>query len=98
MLSSGPLARPFRQFTRQKLEWTETHNFHSLPARHNPNSKKTDTLWMLSRFARVEKRTHGQSSSIGPREKSSFFVSQFTFERPPTIIKQFRERLRVFAA
>jgi len=47
---------------------TETHNFHSFPARHNPNSEKTDTLRMLSRFTRVEKRTHGQSSSIGPRE------------------------------
>src|SRR6267143_1413927 len=81
--------RPFRQFTGQKFEWTETHNHHSIPAQHNPNSEKADTFWMPSCLASVEKRAHGQFSSIGSREKSSLFMSQFTFERPPTIIKQF---------
>ena len=72
-------ARPFRQFTGHEFERAYPDDLHSIGARHNPNSEETDALWLLSCFAGVEESPHWQSPSIGRREKSSFFVPQFTF-------------------
>src|SRR6266404_8218895 len=75
-LNSGQAisSRPFRQLTRQKFQGTKAHYPHSIFARHHLNSKKANTLWMLSCPARVVETTHRCSSTVSVEEKPSFLM------------------------
>jgi len=54
---------------------TKTHYPHSIFARHDPNSKEANTLWMLGSLAGVVEPAHRCFSTVSVQEKPSFLIS-----------------------
>src|SRR6266849_2545564 len=80
-------AWPFRQFTRQKFQWTEAYYFYAFFSRHDLDTKEANSLWILSGFSGVVEGAHRYTSSVRIQPKSSFLMSKFAFQRTATVVE-----------